>query len=117
MCPVADGHGALLFDIAQEWSFVVGQEVEDSVVVRDGESDTVDTFRLGRGALGWLQLQTVEGGQHTELELQLILIRDLEVPPAVPDPLGQRDGIGLELIVSQFHNHKVPSTKSLQCSV
>lgn len=59
----------------------------------------------------------MEGGQHAELELQLILVRDLEVPPAVPDPLGQRDGIGLELIVSQFPSRKIPTAKSLQRSV
>lgn len=99
--PVADGHGAFLLHVAQEWPLVVGHEVEDTVLVGDGESDTVDTFLLGRGALLRLERETVEGGQHAELELQLILLRDLEVPPAIPHPLGERDGVGLEHIVSQ----------------
>lgn len=100
---VADGHGALLLDVAQKGPLVVGQEVEDAVVVGDGEGDAVDALRLGGGALRLLELQAVEGGQHAELELQLVLVRDLEVPPAVPDPLGQGDGVGLALfIVSQL---------------
>lgn len=100
VCDVADSHRALLLDVGQERPLVVGHESEDTVVVGNRESDTVDTFFLGRGTLLRLELQTVERREHAELELQLILFRDLEVPPAVPDPLGERDGVGLYCIAS-----------------
>lgn len=95
MGDMADGHGALLLDVAQEWALIIRHKVEDTVVIRDSEGDGVDALVLGGGALLWLKLQTMEGRQHAELELQLILIWDLEVPPAIPDPLGQRDGVRL----------------------
>lgn len=100
VCHMADGDCALLLHVAQKRALVVSHEVEDTVVVGDGESDTVDTFPLSRRAPLRLELQTVEGGQHAKLELQLILIRDLKVPPAVPDPLRERDGVCLQFIVN-----------------
>lgn len=86
---VADGNGALLLNIGQEWPLVVDHEVEHAVVIRNRELDLVDALCLGRGALLRLKLKTVEGREHAEFELQLVVVGDLEVVPLVPNPLGE----------------------------
>lgn len=90
MSHVADGHAALLLDVGQKWPLVVGQEVVDAVVVRDPEGHAEDAVGLGGSTLHLLDGDAVQRGQHAELELQLIALGDLEVPPPVPDPF--RDG-------------------------
>lgn len=59
---VADGHGALLLNVAQKRPLVVGHEVENTVVVGNRESNAVHAFFLSCGALLVLELETVEGG-------------------------------------------------------
>lgn len=66
---VADGNGPLLLQIGQERPLVVDHEVEDTVVIRNRECNLVDALGFGRGALLRLELQTVEGREHTELKL------------------------------------------------
>lgn len=93
---VADGHGVLLLEVGQEGSLVVGDEVVDAMVIGDPEGHAEDTRSLGRGTLDLLDRDTVQGGQHAELELQLVTLGNLEVPPPVPDPLGDGDLVSLE---------------------
>lgn len=93
---VADGHGVLLLDVGQEWALVVGYEVVDAVVVGNPEGHAEDARGLGRGTLHLLDGNAVQGGQLAELELQLIALGDLEVPPPVPDPFREGDLICLE---------------------
>lgn len=100
---VADGDGTLLLNIGQERPLVVDHEVEDAVVIRNCEGNLVHTLGLGRGALLRLELQAVEGREHAEFELQLIVVGDLEAEPLVPDPLRDGDSVLLDL-VSVRHN-------------
>lgn len=92
---VADGYGVLLLDVGQEWALVVGDEVVDAVVVGDPEGHAEDARGLGRGTLHLLDGNAVQGRQLAELELQLIALGDLEVPPPVPDPFREGDLICL----------------------
>lgn len=93
---VADRHGALLLDVGQEWALIVGDEVVDAMVVGDPEGHAEDARGLGRGAFDLLDGDAVQGGQLAELELQLVTLGNLEVPPSVPDPLGDGNLVSLE---------------------
>jgi hypothetical protein len=42
VCEVADGHGVLLLDVGEEGALVVDLEVEDTVLVWQGEAGGVD---------------------------------------------------------------------------
>lgn len=101
---MADGHGALLLDVRQERALVVGYEVVDAMVVGDPEGHTEDARGLGRSALHLLDGDAVQGGQLAELELQLVALGNLEVPPPVPDPFRDGDLVSLEnKLVSCIH--------------
>lgn len=90
---VADADGALLLDVGEERALVVDHKVEDAVLVRRHELRAVGggVVRLVDGG----EVQAVEGRQHGELELQLILFGEGERHPLVPVVLGQRDGVCL----------------------
>lgn len=61
---------AFLVDAGEEGSLVVDSKMEDAVLVRKSEARGIDGrgLRLGHG----LEVQTVEGREHGELELHLI---------------------------------------------
>lgn len=92
---MSDGDRALFLDIREERTLVVGYEVEDTVLIGDGEGHAEDACLLGRSAFLLLELDTVERRQHAELELELIGVGHLEIPPAVPHPLRDGDGVSL----------------------
>lgn len=96
---VANGNGTLLLHVGQERPLVVDHEIEDTVVIRDRERNLVDALGLGRGALLRLELQTVEGREHAEFKLQLVLVGNLEAEPLVPNPLRDGDGVLLDLVL------------------
>lgn len=96
---VADGYSTLLLHIGQERPLVVDHEVEDTVVIRNRECDLVDALGFGRGALLRLELETMEGREHAEFELQLVVVGDLETEPLIPDPLRDGDSVLLDLVL------------------
>lgn len=75
---VADRDCVLLLDVGQEGTFVVDLEVEDAVLVGDLEGDGVCRF-FGGGVGGVKgERETVEGGEHGEFELELVVGGDFE---------------------------------------
>ena len=53
---------SLLIDIGQEGAFVVDAEIEDTVLIGEGEGGTVDGTVGGLG--DGFERETVEGGEH-----------------------------------------------------
>lgn len=93
---VADRDGVLGVDVGQEGALVVDLEVEDAVLVGRPEGDRVGRRLLGRRLQRrGLERQTVEGREHRELELELIVGGDGKGPPGLAVVLGERDGVGL----------------------
>ena len=86
---VADRHRLLVLEVRQEGPLVVDLEVEDAVLVGQGEGRRVRR-RLLAGLLGRRrQRQPVEGREHAEFELQGVRGRgDGEGGPLVPGVLG-----------------------------
>ena len=86
MSIMADSHLVLLLNVGEEGTLVVDTEGEDTVLVGDGELSAVDgaVFRLG----GRLEVKTMEGGQHGELELKGIILGNLERQILVVAVLG-----------------------------
>lgn len=76
MSVVANGHLVLLFDDGEKGTLVVNAEREYSVLVGDNKACTVDG--AGFCPLDGLEVETVEGREHSEFELQGIFRRDLE---------------------------------------
>lgn len=93
---MADRDGVLLLEVVEEGALVVDLEVEDAVLVGQHEGDG-EGGRVAGGGLG-LEAQAVEGGQHAELELELVVGGDGEGRPLVPGVLGDGDGVGLPLV-------------------
>lgn len=92
---VADADGGLLLNVGEEGALVVDLEVEDAVLVGEGEGCVEDGGRLGCG--GGVEVEAVEGGEHGELELEGVLLGEGEGNPLVPDILGDGDAVGLFL--------------------
>lgn len=90
---VADGNGVLLLDVGEEGALVVDLEVEDAVLVRQDEGGGVSGGVGGAGLGG--KRDAVEGGEHAELELEVIAAGKCEGGPLVPGVLRDRDGVGL----------------------
>lgn len=67
---VSDSDGILLKDVCEERTLVVDEEVENSVLVREGESGAVGGAVGGLGSR--LKGQTVEGRKHAEFELDRV---------------------------------------------
>jgi hypothetical protein len=68
---VADGNLALLVDVGKEWAAVIDAEVEDAVLIGCLECDAED----GRvcGLCNGREVETLERGEHAELELQVVV--------------------------------------------
>lgn len=90
---VADADGVLILDMGQEGSLVVDLEVEDAVLVGEGEVGGEDGLTGGLG-LGD-EVSALEGRKHGELELESVALGNLEGNPAAPGVL--RDGNLVEL--------------------
>jgi hypothetical protein len=90
---MADSDGFLLVDVAEERTLVVYDEVEDTVLIRNGEASLEDGA-VG-GWLDWVQGHTVERRQHAELELDRISRSREEGNPTVTVVLGQFDRVVL----------------------
>jgi len=84
----------LLLDVGEERALVVDHEVKDAVLVREGEVGAVDGLVLV-GEDG-LEVEAPEGGQHGELELDLVALGEVVGLPVVPSVLGQRDVVRLD---------------------
>lgn len=94
MSHVADGDGDLLLDVGEEWSLVVDEEVEDTVLVRQGEGGGVGVrFRSRRG-----EVEAMERREHGDLELEVVGLREAVRAPAVPDVFGEGNSIGLAVV-------------------
>ena len=86
MRKVTHGHLVLLLNGGEEWTLVVDTEREDSVLVRSDELSAEHSASVGTA--GRLESQAVEGREHSELQLELILAGDLERNPLVVNILG-----------------------------
>ena len=84
---VANSDSALLVDVAEEWTLVVDDEIEDTMLIGHGEGGLED------GAVGirldWVQSYAVEGRQHAELELESVSGSRKEGDPTVAVVLGK----------------------------
>lgn len=76
MGEVANCNLVLFFNISEEGPLVIHAEREDAVLVRDSEGGAVDCAVLGPGRR--LQVETVEGRKHSELELHGIVVWDFK---------------------------------------
>jgi hypothetical protein len=84
---VSYGNGVLLLDVREEWSFVVDLEIEDTVLIWELEACGVDC--RGLGGSSDLQRETVERGQHGELQLDNITSGRSERLPVIPAVLRE----------------------------
>jgi hypothetical protein len=91
---VADSNCFLLIDVAEERALVVDNEVEDTMLIGNGEASLEDGA-VG-GWLDWVQGHTVEGRQHAELELDRVSGSREEGNPTVAVILGQFDRVVLD---------------------
>lgn len=82
MGEVPDGDRVLLLDVAVERPLVVDLEVEDAVLVRQLEGHRVR--RAVRGRDGGLEVESVEGREHAEFQLQVVRLGDGEGDVLVP---------------------------------
>lgn len=90
---VADGDLVLLLDSGEERSLIVNTEREDTVLIGSHKLSTEDG--AGISAADGLQGQTVEGREHSELELELVIAGNLEWHPLVVDILRDLDVVDL----------------------
>lgn len=93
MGEVADSNLVLLFDGGEEWPLVVDAEGEDTVLIGGHELGTKNS--AGVGAADGLKTQTVEGREHGELKLELVVAGDFKWNPLVVDILGDLNGVHL----------------------
>lgn len=92
---VADRYCVLLLDVCEKRPAVVDLEVEDAVLIRQLEGNSVGG-RIGRRVRRVrAEADAVERGQHAELELEVVAGGDGEGGPLVPGVFGQGDGVGL----------------------
>lgn len=93
MSNVSHADGVLLLDVSQERPLVVDLEVEDAVLVREREAGAVDGGRVAdtKG----LEIQSVEGRQHGELELERVGGGEGVRLPLVPGILRHGNAIRL----------------------
>lgn len=92
---VSDADSGLLLNVGEEGALVVDLEVEDAVLVGEGEGCVEDGGGLGCG--GRIEIEAVEGGEHGEFELEGVLVGKCEGNPLVPDVLGDGDAVALLL--------------------
>lgn len=91
---VADANRVLLFDSGEERALVVDLEVEDAMLVGEGEGDAIHgSIVSGAGAS---QVEAVEGRKHGKLELEKVVLRKGKGNPFIPAPLRERDVVRLE---------------------
>lgn len=83
---VAHGDLVLLLDVGEERPLVVDAEGEDAVLVRRHELSA--EHGAGLRAAGGLKSQAVEGREHEEFQLELILAGDFKGNPLVVGVLG-----------------------------
>jgi hypothetical protein len=93
MSEVADGDLVLLLNSGEEGTLVVDAEGEDAVLI--GGHKLSAEHSAGLGAVGGLQVKAVEGREHGELELKLVVARNLEGNPLVVDVLRDLNGVDL----------------------
>lgn len=92
---VADGDLVLLLDGGEERTLVVDAEREDTVLIGGHELSTEDGASIS--AADRLEGQTVEGREHSELELELVIAGNLEWHPLVVDILRDLDAVDLQI--------------------
>lgn len=83
---VTHGNLVLLLNVGEERTLVVHTEREDTVLIGNSELGAVHSTGLSTD--GRLEGQAVEGREHGEFQLQLILSRDLEGHPLVIGVFG-----------------------------
>ena len=93
MSEVADGNLMLLLDSGEERPLVIDAEGEDAVLI--GGHKLSAEHSAGICTSDGLEGQTVEGGEHGELELKLVSARNLEWNPLVVDVLGNLNVVDL----------------------
>ena len=92
-------HGALLVDAGEEGPLVVDAEVEDAVLVGQGERGGVEGG-VGCGERGgWGQGEAVEGREHGAFELDGVGGRGDVGCEVVGLPFGELDGVGLAVVL------------------
>lgn len=91
---VADADCVLLFDIGEERALVVDLEVEDAMLVGEGEGDAIHGS-IGSGA-GAGQVEAVEGRKHGKFELENVVLGKGEGNPFIPAPFRERDVVRLK---------------------
>lgn len=79
----------LLFNVGEERPLIVDAEGKDAMLVRNCEAGAIYSAVLGPARRG--QRETVEGGEHSELELYGVLGGDLEGDKSVIAVLGYFD--------------------------
>jgi len=90
---VSNADSSLLLKVSQEGSLVVDHEVEDAMLVGKNKVGAVDSLLLTD--VNGLQGDAVERGQHGELELEVVALREVEGLPVVPGVLGDGNAVGL----------------------
>ena len=86
MRKVTDGNLVLLLNVGEERTLVIHTEREDTVLIGSDKLGAVHGASLR--ATGGLEGQTVEGREHGEFQLQLILSGDLEGHPLIIGVFG-----------------------------
>lgn len=89
MRKVPDGNLPLLIDVGDKGAAVVDTEVENAVLIGCPECDTEDG-RV-RGLCDWGEIQALEGREHAELKLDVILGRGDEGSKVVVRVFGDLD--------------------------
>lgn len=90
---VPDCNLPLLIDVCDERSAVVDTEIEDTVLVRGLEVNAEEGGVRGFG--NWRKIEAVEGRQHAELELDVVVRAGLKRYEAVVLPFRDLDFKGL----------------------
>ena len=94
------GHLLLDLDVGQPWTLVVHFEREDAVLVGGRKGGAVGGGVLGDGVEGGggredgREAEAVEGGEHGELELQVVAGWEVEAGVVRAVPEGDGDGEG-----------------------
>lgn len=93
MSKVTDSDLVLLLHNSEEWSPVVNEEVEDTVLIRQLECCRVDGGE--RCGEGWNEIEAVERGEHAEFELDGIRCWWCVGDIFVPGVFGEFNTVGL----------------------
>lgn len=94
MRKVADADRVLLLNVGEERTLVVDLEVEDAMLVGEGEGDAIHGSIASGAFTG--QVEAVEGRKHGELELEFVVLRKGKGNPFIPVPLREGDVVRLE---------------------